>query len=524
MASRILSGSRRKGWCQMPPLDSTTFDPADFGLVPAPAAAVPAPPSQTVMLGAGGGAPVTLPPGLPPVNLPTVGAAKADQEPAAIDVGHGRAVAGPQFNASIFCLVPAAPPPPAAPPAVPQMTGVAREAALPASAVAGGLVSGAATPGEVVRGLGALGGAQAASTLQGQPLPALAPLPTATPSPSGTGMLAPPSPTGMPANAAQLFTPQQLAAAPGKENIPAPTGHNPLDAQSLMGLTDAAGITNRPDLQPQTAREKMEAAAAGGIGMVAPAGLTGGASTLPAAARLMLSGAGLGLGSTAGGAVGQAVGGKPGEIVGSIAGGVLPALAGGAVGAVAKPLISALEPALVNAPFIGDSVAKNMAARTCAPANTAVNRAALANPRQFVPGSEGTSYQVTGDPWIGGKEAGVANKQEYQPLFAAKRQGQNRAQITHMAAQAPSVGVKGVVPWFSGRLKAMNDADAAEGAANRAATQAAVSAMGAPTVSHEAGGVVRDAMEAKRAPDVAASDKTIVEAAADRSEERRVGK
>lgn len=375
------------------------------------------------------------------------------------------------------------------PPAVLQMTGVARLAALPASNLASGVISAVATPGEIAHGVIALGGQEAASSLQGNPF-------FVPPIDTGTAPL-------------QAFTPRDLFMAPGKANIAPPTGHNPLDAQTLMGLTDAMGITNRPDLQPQNTEEKLAAGAMNGIGMMAPALLTGGASTFPAAARMAVTGVGLGIGSEFGGDIGQAVGGTPGRVVGSMAGAVAPALAGAGIGklsAEAAPFLQRMVPFTANAQA-------DVAARSLAAANTPENIAALAAAQELVPGSPVTSYQATGDPFLGAQERGMANQVEYKPAFDQVRQRQNAARVAATQNQAPGdADVGAITPWFQGKLDQMRINEAADVAEDRAATQSAVDAMGNPVAPHDAGAVVRHAAEASRTPALARSDQAIAEA------------
>jgi hypothetical protein len=193
----------------------------------------------------------------------------------------------------------------------PQMAGAARAAALPASNVLKGAVSTLGIPGDIVRGIGYVGGKGAEATLDPDPMTAaMAPMPT-TP---------------------QVSTPQMLADAPGKPNVPAPSLHNPLDSESLMSLPRAAGLVDRSDLQPQGPGERLEAAAAQGAGAALPTLLTGG-MTFPAIARTLAQGAGGGLGGEVGGTAGQAVGGAPGRFVGTLAGSLLGGAPGSTIGA-----------------------------------------------------------------------------------------------------------------------------------------------------------------------------------------------
>ncbi len=194
-----------------------------------------------------------------------------------------------------------------------QMTGWQRELALPASNVARGLVSTLGAPGDVVRGVGYLAGQRAQEQLAPDPLTA-----------AGAGPLANRNALMVtPTQGPQIVTPQMLAASPDKPNVPAPSLHNPLDTESLLSYPPIAAVANRPDLQPQTPREKLEAAGAQGVGAAIPMLATGGAAGLPGAARTLAQGAGGGVGGYLGGEAGEAVGGTPGRLIGSVAGGVL---------------------------------------------------------------------------------------------------------------------------------------------------------------------------------------------------------
>ena len=182
---------------------------------------------------------------------------------------------------------------------VPQITGAAREVAMPASNVAKGVISALALPGDVARGVTMLGGAKAVGDLQGNPFPDAQ---------SNYGASMAPR---------QMVTPQMLAAAPGRSDIPAPTGHNPLDSESLYGLGKLAGVIDRPDLQPQSAREKYEGAAFQGVGAALPMIATGGAQPISALAKSLMQGGAAGAGSAIGGDLGAAVGGVPGQVIGT---------------------------------------------------------------------------------------------------------------------------------------------------------------------------------------------------------------
>lgn len=206
----------------------------------------------------------------------------------------------------------------------PQMAGTAREIALPASGVAKGLVSVAGLPGDIVRGIGYVGGNQAASEMAGNPFP---------PGVAGT-----PS-SGWPTSAADAL-PQGAQVTEGRAPIAAPSFHNPLDSESLLGLTQKLGITDRSDLFPQNARERYEGAAAQGVGAALPAVLTGGLSasrSIPDLARALIQGGAGGAGAQAGGELGGAVGGPTGSLIGTGLGAVLAgkfAPGGGGVGSM----------------------------------------------------------------------------------------------------------------------------------------------------------------------------------------------
>lgn len=205
-----------------------------------------------------------------------------------------------------------------------QMTGASRELALPASGVAKGLVSVAGLPGDIVRGIGYVGGNQAASEMAGNPFP---------PGVAGT-----PSPD-WPTSAANLL-PQGNQVTDGRVPVVAPSFHNPIDSESLLGLTQKMGLTDRSDLSPQNTRERYEAAAAQGVGAALPAALTGGLSasrSIPALARALIQGGAGGAGGEAGGNIGGSIGGAPGALIGTGLGAVLAgkfAPGGGGIGSM----------------------------------------------------------------------------------------------------------------------------------------------------------------------------------------------
>lgn len=207
-----------------------------------------------------------------------------------------------------------------------QITGIMRKPALAASNVAKGLVGLVGVPGDIARSVTALGGAQASGELQGNPFPT----PPTFPDP---GQFQPLQPT----------TPQMLAAAPGKLPIEAPSGHNPIDTESLLGLTQRAGVTDRPDLQPQGTAEKLLATGSQGVGMVAPTILSGGVSTIPAALRLAGAGAAMGIGGELGTEAGRQIGGTPGAIVGGLIGSATPMGIAAGAGKTAK-MVSEMKP------------------------------------------------------------------------------------------------------------------------------------------------------------------------------------
>lgn len=205
----------------------------------------------------------------------------------------------------------AAPPPGFTPDdPVPQMAGTERAVALPASNVLKGVVGTLGMPGDIIRGVGYVGGNAAQATLNPDPL-------SAAMAPNAPG---------------QIVTPDMLADAPGKPNVPAASFHNPLDSESLMSLPRAAGLVDRPDLQPQNWGEKLEAAGAQGAGAALPIALTGGAG-IPALAANIARGTAGGVGGEIGGTVGQSVGGTPGRVVGTLAGALLSGAPGAAFGA-----------------------------------------------------------------------------------------------------------------------------------------------------------------------------------------------
>lgn len=199
----------------------------------------------------------------------------------------------------------------------PQMEGWQREVAFPASNVAKGLTSLVGLPGDIIRGVGYLGGKQAEGQLAGNPMPAgVAEQPTGA---DLSGNMAWPTTAGG-------LVPQGNQMLEGRVPIAAPTGHNPIDTETLLGLTQKAGITDRADLVPQGNRERYEAAGAQGIGMAAPMLLTGGlsgSSAVPSIVKGALQAVGGGLGGEAGADLGGAIGGAPGAVVGSTMGGLI---------------------------------------------------------------------------------------------------------------------------------------------------------------------------------------------------------
>lgn len=435
--------------------------------------------------GAGGTGILALPaPGSPQNQVIDVSGAKPEQPastgtsgPAPFDID------GLMTQAKLGKL-----PPPAAPPA-PQMTGIGRLPAMAGSGLAQGAVGLLGFPGDIAHGVTALGGAQAAGELQGNPFPA-------APTFNEPGKF----------SAFPVLTPQALAAAPGKQQITPPTGHNPIDTETLTGLTNAMGLTNRPDLQPQGLGENLLSGASKGVGMVAPTMLTGGVSTVPAALRLLRTGAAMGVGGEGGGMVGQALGGTPGALIGGALGSVAPSLGAAAIMRGAR----AMGPMIQNALPVTQGAREAVAARSFAPANTPEIRAALAAPKELVPNSPVTSYQATGNPFLGAQERGIANRVQYKPAFDEVRQAQNAARVASIKGQAPKdADVGGIIPWFRGRLERMRAEEGMDTGEQRAVTQNAVDAMGNPIAPHEAGATVRGAVEGVRAPVVAQSDRAI---------------
>lgn len=385
------------------------------------------------------------------------------------------------------------PPPSSQSVQAPQMTGISRQLALPASGVAAGLVQAAGFPGDVFKGL-------ANATGQSTKYASRMGLPMANPD----GLPVPPL--------SEADQPGQSGLAPlmgGQGSVPIGpsvepwSGHNPLDTQSLMGLTNAAGITNRPDLQPQNNLEKYESAGAQGIGMVVPTALTGGVSTIPNALRLMRQGIGMGVGSEAGGDLGQAVGGTPGRVIGSLAGGVAP----GGVAALSRMAAPTVTPLVQSALPILNSTRQDLAARSFASANTPEVRVALANPTEHVPGSPATSYQVTGNSDLGAAEKAVANQAQYKGAFSNLADLQNEKRVAAIQGQSPAgADTSEIAPWFRDKLQRMRDVEGLSVGGNRTATKGAVDALGNPTTAHEAGAAVKTANAERRAPEVAASD------------------
>lgn len=486
------------------------LDASAFGLVPANPPASAAASGQSAF-------PVVAPHHVPGSSDPTAMTNLSDTDYAKFVAGQSPPPAGdhPQtgeskggggkqsLNAGDFGLIPATSAPASTPPAAEslglaqaplpggpqQISGVMREPAI----VGSGLVQGAAGllgfPGDVTRGITALGGAQAAGELQGNPLPA-------APTFDEPGKF----------SAFSVLTPQALAAAPGKQQITSPTGHNPIDTETLTGLTNAMGLTNRPDLQPQGLGENLLSGASKGVGMVAPTMLTGGVSTVPAALRLLRTGAAMGVGGEGGGMVGQAVGGTPGALIGGALGSVAPSLGAAAIMRGAR----AVGPMIQNALPVTQGAREAVAARSFAPANTPEVRAALAAPKELVPNSPVTSYQATGNPFLGAQERGIANRVQYKPAFDEVRQAQNAARVASIKGQAPKdADVGGIIPWFRGRLERMRAEEGMDTGEQRAVTQNAVDAMGNPIAPHEAGATVRGAVEGARAPVVADSDRAI---------------
>lgn len=223
----------------------------------------------------------------------------------------------------------------ATPPGPEQMTGWQREVALPASNIAKGAVSLAGIPGDLLRAAGYVGGKQAESQLAGNPFP---------PGVAGT------PPAAWPTSAGDVL-PQGNQVMEGRAPVTPPSGHNPFDTESLLQQTQKLGLTDRPDLTPQDARERYEAAAAAGVGAAAPAILAGGAS-LPGMAKALLQAGAGGAGGELGGTVGGAVGGPPGRAVGTLGGALLGGVlspGGGGLGRVVPNGMDAETAALADA-------------------------------------------------------------------------------------------------------------------------------------------------------------------------------
>jgi hypothetical protein len=132
----------------------------------------------------------------------------------------------------------------------PQMEGVAREVALPASGVAKGALAAIGLPGSAVKGAINL-----YSNFFGAPL-------------------------------------QNLIT--GKQDAPVFSGDNPWTSQAFQDTGRKAGIVDRPDLAPQNTRERIEAAAAEGVGGALPFAGLGGLAAVPSA---LVQGAGAGAGA-----------------------------------------------------------------------------------------------------------------------------------------------------------------------------------------------------------------------------------
>lgn len=162
------------------------------------------------------------------------------------------------------------------PDVAPQMTGTAREIALPASALAKGALQGLGAPGDL------LGGAFNAYTKYiGAPF---------------AGMI-----TGKPQE------PMQMGGF--------------LDSAGLTGAGRQLGITDRPDLVPTGARERYEAAGLQGVGGALPYAMFGG---VPALASAAVQGGSGGLGAQAARDI------LPNSPVAELAGSLLGMKAGGA--------------------------------------------------------------------------------------------------------------------------------------------------------------------------------------------------
>lgn len=130
-------------------------------------------------------------------------------------------------------------------------------------------------------------------------------------------------------------------------HLPFPLGLlnvSPTSAQTTA-LGQQIGLTDRPDLTPQTTREEYEAAAARGVGAAAPFALTGGASAVPAI-----------LASGATGGIGQHIGEQIlpehpiiGGTLGGLIGGFSAPAAMNAVGRAVAPKVSDAAQSLLNA-------------------------------------------------------------------------------------------------------------------------------------------------------------------------------
>jgi hypothetical protein len=132
----------------------------------------------------------------------------------------------------------------------PQIEGVAREVALPASGVAKGALAAIGLPGSAVKGAINL-----YSNFIGAPL-------------------------------------QNLLT--GKQDAPVFSGDNPWTSQAFQDTGRKAGIVDRPDLAPQNTRERYESAAAEGVGGALPFAGLGGLAAVPSA---IAQGAGAGAGA-----------------------------------------------------------------------------------------------------------------------------------------------------------------------------------------------------------------------------------
>lgn len=135
-----------------------------------------------------------------------------------------------------------------------QMTGVAREVALPASNVAKGAVTALGMPGDLIGQLTKL-----YSTTIGGP----------------------------------------TASALTGTKVEPWSGRNPIDSTSLLSGTKAMGLTDRPDLTPQNTRERYEAAGAEGAGAILPALVIPGAAArgVSGLGRMLTQGVGAGIGA-----------------------------------------------------------------------------------------------------------------------------------------------------------------------------------------------------------------------------------